>query len=211
MADIIQGAQQFQGSAFEERQDLFSKLASGQTPLTLFITCSDSRIDPNLLTQTDPGELFVIRNAGNIVPRYDSNRATSEAATIEYAVKALEIPNIVVCGHSKCGAMGGLLDLDHLDALPMVKSYLMPEPAADRVREQFPDATEDSLLNKTIQENVLVQLENLRTHPCVTEAIEAGKLTLHGWVYQFETGDVYVHQAEPAGFVSIREDAGEFA
>ncbi|MBD3676419.1 MAG: carbonic anhydrase [Planctomycetaceae bacterium] len=210
MDKFIQGVHNFQGQPFSEKQSLFAELANGQSPRALLITCSDSRIVPNLVTQTDPGELFVIRNAGNLVPRYQAGQFTSEAGTIEYAVKALEVPNIIVCGHSRCGAMGGLLDLDHLDALPVVKSMLSRETAAQRAKDKHPDASGDELLKLTIQENVLVQIENLKTHPSVAAAVESGKLTLHGWVYQFETGDVFIHDQDSPAFASVRESGGVF-
>ena len=211
MDNFIQGIQNFQGKPFSEKESLFAQLANGQSPQALIITCSDSRIVPNLVTQTDPGELFVIRNAGNLVPKYREGQFTSEAGTIEYAVSALEVPNIIVCGHSKCGAMGGLLDLDQLDALPVVKSMLTGETAAVRAKEKHPEASGEELLKYTIQENVLVQIENLKTHPSVAAAIDAGRLALHGWVYQFETGDVFVHGQDSTTFASIRDDGGTFA
>lgn len=210
MEKIIRGVHEFQGQPFAEKAELFNELASGQSPRSLVITCSDSRIVPNLVTQTNPGELFVIRNAGNLVPRYEEGHPTNEGGTIEYAVNALQIPNIIVCGHSKCGAMGGLLDLDHLDALPVVKGMLTGEPAGDRAKEKHPSAEGDELLKYTIQENVMVQLENLKTHPCVAEALAAGRLQLHGWVYQFETGDIFVQNEQVESFASLRDDGSAF-
>jgi carbonic anhydrase len=211
MDKIIRGVHEFQGHPFSEKESLFSELASGQSPRSLFVTCSDSRVVPNLVTQTNPGELFVIRNAGNLVPKYEQDQPTSEAATIEYAVNALKVPNIIICGHSRCGAMGGLLALDQLDALPVVQSLLSKETAADRVREKNPNASAEDLLKYTIQENVLVQIENLKTHPCVTAAIDEGRLSLHGWVYQFETGDVFIHSDRSSSFASVRESGEAFA
>lgn len=109
MQKLIEGLHQFQNSVFGTQRELFERLAHGQTPETLFITCSDSRINPNLLTQTEPGELFILRNAGNIVPPYSTSQG-GEAATIEFAVAGLNVRDIIICGHSHCGAMKGLLD-----------------------------------------------------------------------------------------------------
>jgi len=210
MEKIIRGVHEFQGRPFAEQETLFAELASGQSPRSLVITCSDSRVVPNLVTQTHPGELFVIRNAGNLVPRYEAGRATTEGATIEYAVSALQVPNIIICGHSRCGAMGGLLDLEHLDALPVVQALLSTETAAERAKQNHPEAEGDNLLKYTIQENVRVQLENLKTHPCVKDALEAGRLQLHGWVYQFETGDVFVQKDDEENFASLRDAKAQF-
>lgn len=204
MQNLIRGVRDYQHSDFEAQRGLFSKLAGGQQPETLFITCSDSRIDPNQLTHTKPGELFVLRNAGNIVPPYKTGQG-AEAATIEYAVQALQIEHIVICGHTKCGAMGGLLDLSSLTPLPAVRNWLRhSEPALVTLQSKYSDEQGDSLLNAAIKENVLLQLKHLRTHPTVAEAEAAGKLKLHGWVYQFETGDVFVQHDANDMFVSVR-------
>ena len=123
MQKLIEGTRHFQHTIFDTQKALFEQLSQGQQPLALFITCSDSRIDPNLLTQTQPGELFVIRNAGNIVPTYGA-ASGGEAGTIEYAVAALKVKDIIVCGHSFCGAMNGLLHPETLGALPAVQDWL---------------------------------------------------------------------------------------
>lgn len=204
MEKLLQGIKEFQENIFESLKDTFDTLAKGQQPETLFITCSDSRIDPNLVTQTKPGELFVIRNAGNMIPPYSPSCATGEAATVEYAVSALGVKEIIVCGHSQCGAMGGLLDLDHLDALPTVKSWLGNAASTlSTVKQKYPDATGDELLAHTIQSNVLAQLDNLRTHPSVAAAVATGNLKLTGWVYRFETGEVFRYNEETRLYSSV--------
>ncbi|WP_166821227.1 carbonic anhydrase [Thalassoroseus pseudoceratinae] len=206
MQKLVDGIHKFKSESFSQDQKLFETLAEGQNPLALFITCSDSRIDPNLLTQTKPGELFIQRTAGNIVPPYGSVFA-GEACTIEYAVVALGIKDIIICGHSHCGAMGGLLDLDSLDKMPAVKAYLKHAEATRRiVDENYTHLTDPAeRLTLTIEENVLVQLENLRTHPSVAAAISRGDLKLHGWVYKFETGDVFGYNPEENAFLPIED------
>ena len=169
------------------------------------ITCSDSRIAPNLLTQTKPGELFVLRNAGNIVPRY-GDLDGGEAAPIEYAVAALQVNDIIICGHSKCGAMGGLLNPDGLKQLPAVKSWLTHAEGTARImKEKYDHVTDDAeRLTTTVEENVLVQIGNLRTHPTVADAVAGGSLKLHGWVYRFETGDVFAYDPESGQFKPMK-------
>ena len=192
MQKLVEGVHQFQENVFSSKQALFERLAGGQQPLALFITCSDSRIDPCLLTQTQPGELFILRNAGNIVPPYGQGSG-GEAATIEYAVCALKVKDIIVCGHSHCGAMNGLLHPEQLGELPAVRQWLTHAESTARImKENYQHITEAApRLTATVEENVLVQLENLRTHPSVAAALARDELKLHGWVYKFETGQVF--------------------
>ncbi len=205
MKKLFDGIHKFQKHVFSTKQGMFEKLAEGQHPLALFITCSDSRINPHLLTQTEPGELFVLRNAGNIVPAYRADDGGGEAATIEYAVNVLGVQHIIVCGHSHCGAMSGLLDMTQLDQLPAVRSWLSHcEPVLkilDEKDTQYIDAA--ARLMATVEGNVVVQLEHLRTHPAVAEAIKEEKLNLHGWVYKFESGQVFGCDSSDGRFVPI--------
>jgi carbonic anhydrase len=209
MEKIIRGIHHFQNTIFSSQRELFRRLATGQQPEALFITCSDSRILPNLLTQTKPGELFILRNAGNIVPPHGAANG-GEGATIEYAVTALGIRDIIVCGHSHCGAMHGLLNQEKLTQMPSVVNWLQHAEATRRiVEEKYPEQTgEDRVLN-AVKENVLVQLENLRTHPSVAAGLALGKLTLHAWVYQIETGSVFAYDPEQRQFTRIEEVAGK--
>lgn len=192
MQKIVQGIHQFQSDLFSEQQSLFEGLVDGQSPLALFITCSDSRIDPSLLTQTDPGELFILRNAGNIVPSYGAFEG-GEAATIEYAVSVLGVKDIIICGHSHCGAMDGLINQSQLEKLPAVRAWLAHAESTHRiVEENYGHITEPTArLTAAVEENVLVQLEQLRTHPSVAAALSRKAINLHGWVYKFETGQVF--------------------
>jgi carbonic anhydrase len=206
MQKLVEGIHQFQRNMLGERQEMFARLAKGQQPLALFITCSDSRIDPSLLMQADPGELFILRTAGNIVPAYGAV-AGGEAATIEYAVAVLKVQDIVICGHSHCGAMTALLNPEQVVGLPAVEALLRHAEATRRIiRENYAHITEPrARLMATIEENVLVQLENLRTHPSVAAAMSRHDVRLHGWVYKFETGEVFAYQPDQQQFSALSE------
>ncbi|MBD1808047.1 MAG: carbonic anhydrase [Symplocastrum torsivum CPER-KK1] len=196
MKRLIQGLHQFQTNYFTEHRDLFELLSQGQHPRVLFITCSDSRIDPNLMTQAEPGEMFIIRNAGNIIPPYNATNG-GEGAAVEYAIHALGIEEIIVCGHSHCGAMKGLLQIGKLaEEMPAVYEWLKHAEATRRaVKEHYQEYEGEELLNATIKENVLTQLENLRTYPVIYSRLKSGKLQIHGWFYEIETGEVLEYNA----------------
>ncbi len=208
MRKLIDGIQRFQQDVVPTEKQLFEELANGQHPVALFITCSDSRVDPNLVTQTKPGEIFVLRTAGNIVPPYDALHS-GEAATIEYAVKVLKVPDIIVCGHSHCGAVAGLLKPASIETLPAVRDVLKyADKTALVMREEFGDVTEPAeRLTVGVQQNVLNQIENLRTHPSVAEALDAKALEIHGWVYAFESGVVTTYDPSSKRFVDVAEGA----
>jgi carbonic anhydrase len=204
MHRLLPGIRKFHRKVFPQCREHFEQLVSGQQPSTLFITCSDSRIVPDLLTQTEPGELFVLRNAGNLVPPY-SAEFSGEAATIEYAVKALQVQEIVVCGHSHCGAITGVLRPELIQGLPAVERWLIH---AEKVRqeilnERLPTDSDDDALTMAIKANVLVQLEHLRTYPAIVEAESSGTLSLSGCFYRFETGEVTLFDADAQRFVSV--------
>jgi carbonic anhydrase len=167
MQRLIQGIHRFQQETFKPQHELFSRLAKGQNPETLFITCSDSRIDPNLLTKSNPGELFILRNAGNIIPSHGSGNS-GEAATIEFAVAGLGVKDIIVCGHSHCGAMKALMHPEDVKNMPSLCQWLTHAQTTQRiVQENYSHLDDEKRLTVTIEENVLVQLENLRTLPSV--------------------------------------------
>lgn len=208
MQKLVAGIHHFQANVFTSEREFFERMAHGQTPETLFITCSDSRINPNLLTNTRPGELFILRNAGNIIPPWGAANG-GEGATIEYAVAVLGVRDIIVCGHSHCGAMKGLLDLDALGDLPAVRNWLGHAESTRRImRENYEHLEGDALVTATVQENVLAQLENLRTHPTVAARLARGELRLHGWVYKIEAGEVFSYDVTQEQFVSVSEIAG---
>lgn len=205
MQRIIQGVFRFQKEVFPGKQQLFKSLAESQNPRALFITCADSRVVPDLIAQTAPGDLFICRNAGNIIPPYaEMNGGVS--ATIEYAVMALKIPNIIVCGHSDCGAMRAVLHPEKLRDMPVIAAWLKHAESARRVaKEKHPHLSGDDLFNATIEENVISQIHNLRTHPSVAAGVARGTLRLYGWVYGISTGQVSTYDAESGVFVPLSD------
>jgi carbonic anhydrase len=211
MQRLIQGIHHFQNNLFGSQRELFERLAQGQTPEVLFITCSDSRINPNLLTQTEPGELFILRNAGNIVPPYDAVQG-GEAATIEFAVAGLGVKDIIICGHSHCGAMNALIEPLSGEDYPALNHWLAHAESTRRIiHDKYADRTGPGLLMATIQENVLTQMEHLRTHPVAASALAQGKLKLHGWVYKIETGEVFGFDPTIDQFQLLTEQRNEIS
>lgn len=206
MQKLVSGIHHFQETVFGPKERLFKRLANGQNPPAMFITCSDSRICPNMLTQTEPGELFILRNAGNIIPPYGAGSG-GEAATIEYAVAVLKVQDIIICAHSHCGAMQALMDPSLTEELPAVRGWLGHAEATRRIiRENYSHIEPGrNQLMATIEENVLVQLENLRTHPTVLAAVARGDLKLHGWVYKFETGQVFEYSPQREEYLPLDE------
>lgn len=210
---LIAGVHQFQNNVFKSHRDFFERLADGQAPTGLFITCSDSRVNPNLITQTEPGELFIVRNVGNIVPTFSPNTADgSTAAAIEFAVSQLNVPYIIICGHSHCGAMKGMLHPESVKTMPSVAGWLAHSESARRiVQENYPDLNDDAKLNIAIQENVLCQVENLRTHPSVAVRMARGDLQIYAWVYKLETGQVFAYDPQNGQFAPISEKSSNSA
>ena len=194
MDKVVQGVLNFRQNVYPQNKDLFGTLAGGQNPDILFVTCSDSRIDPNLLTGSAPGDLFICRNAGNIIPPH-SNETGGMTASIEYAVAVLGVRHIIICGHTDCGAIKGALDMNQLKGLPHVKEWLGHcRSAMEIVRERNNIAHDQCLghehLNEAIEENVLQQVQHIRTHPIVAAKLATNKVQIHGWVYNIESGDI---------------------
>ncbi|GHG89995.1 carbonic anhydrase [Streptomyces lanatus] len=182
---------------FGQRPEEFAKLAEGQSPQVLFITCSDSRVVPALITGARPGELFELRTAGNIVPPYTAGHPTSEAATLEYAVEVLGVRDIVVCGHSHCGAVGALVRGEDLDAVPAVRDWLAqaePRPTG---------AVQDPEVAEGVQAHVLTQLLRLRSYPFIAKKLKERQLSLHAWYYEVHKGTVRAHSAETDAFEAL--------
>jgi carbonic anhydrase len=201
---LISGVAKFQREVYPTKKARFQKLAKGQNPEVLFITCADSRIDPSMVTQTEPGELFICRNAGNIVPPH-SNQTGSMTASIEFAVAALGVSHIVVCGHTDCGAMKGAIAPEKLDDLPHVREWLGHCRAAREVVKERCGEVHGEHLEDVTRENVLLQLQHLRTHPAVAAKLATGKITLHGWVYNIETGGIESYNSATGEFAPIDE------
>ncbi len=204
MEKLVEGFKKFQSDVFNAKRELFAKLSEGQAPRALFITCSDSRVDPTLLTQAEPGELFILRNAGNVVPSYGGGVIGGNTATIEYAVAVLGVKHVIVCGHTDCGVIKALLHPESVKDLPAVRSWMEQAETTRRiVEENYADRTGDVLLIKAIQENVRVQLDHLKTHPTVAVRLRRGGLTLHGWVYSISTGDIWAYDEGKGLFESL--------
>ena len=202
MQEIIDGFLKFQRDVFPVRKELFRKLATSQTPRTLFISCSDSRMVPELVTQREPGDLFVIRNAGNIVPSFGPEPG-GVSATVEYAVAALGVTDVVICGHSDCGAMTAVATCKCLDHMPAVANWLRYADSAKLVNESRDHASEHERIDSMVRENVIAQLNNLKTHPSVALALAQGRLNLHGWVYDIESGSIDALDGTTRQFVSL--------
>jgi len=203
MQKLLDGIVKFKRNDFEAHKDLFHELKEAQKPHTLFITCCDSRIDPNRITGTLPGEMFIIRNIANIVPPYrvtDEYVATTSA--IEYAVLALEVDNIIVCGHSNCGGCAAALNpSDKLKELPNTRKWLeLARPVRERVLTELIDECEEARDWMMEQANVIEQLKHLMTFPFIQNKVLAGTLTVGGWYYIIETGEIYIYDKESSEF-----------
>ncbi len=209
MPKITRGIVRFKTEIYPQRKELFDQLARGQNPEALFITCSDSRIDPNLLVQTEPGELFIIRNAGNIVPPYSTNTGGT-TASIEYAVAILGVKHIVICGHSECGAMHGVLNPELVKDLPHVRKWLsFSHTAYQIIQEKAPELPQDKKLELLIEENVLLQMRHLQTHAHVAAKLATNKIQLHGWTYDIGSGQVKAYDEAKACFMPVEERYAE--
>ncbi len=202
MKDLIKGLREFQSNYVPEHKALLKELAQGQHPRVLFITCSDSRVQPELMTQSDLGDLFVIRNAGNIVPPYGATNG-GEGATIEYAIKSLDIQHIVVCGHTTCGAMKGLLQIGELEAkMPLVYNWLKhTEGTREMVEENYGHLGKQEKLATLVAENVLTQIDNLRTYPAVRSHLRKEEVMIHGWIYNIVDGSVLTYDRKSRTFI----------
>lgn len=194
---FLGGISRFQQHVYPQQQDLFERLALGQRPEALFVTCADSRIDPCLLTQTKPGDLFICRVIGNIVPPYP-DAIGGVSATIEYAVGVLRVPEVIVCGHTDCGVMRGALNPDALNAYPSVTAWLRYA----KVDRREPNPSPEFLL-ALAENNVVQQLQSLRSHPAVAARLEQGDLALHGWVYHIGSGAVTAYDAQSRKFEAL--------
>lgn len=207
MKKLLKGLREFQSNYFSTHKQLFEELAHGQSPRVLFVTCSDSRIDPNLITNAQVGELFVIRNAGNIIPPFGAANG-GEGAAVEYAVQALGVEHVIVCGHSHCGAMKGLMKRSSLEEeLPLVYDWLKHAESTRRLlKESYGELEGEQLMDVAVAENVLTQIENLRTYPVIHSRLHQKRLHLHAWVYHIETGEVLEYDALRHAFVTPDEN-----
>ncbi len=207
MRKLYKGIHKFQESYFKKEEEFFKRLSKEQETEVLFITCSDSRVDPNLVTQSRPGELFIVRNVGNIIPPYDAIKdKNSVAAAIEFAVLSLKVKDIIVCGHSNCGAMEALYkDERELTNMPHLKDWLkLADSVRNIVLKHYPETSAEIRQRITEEENVLCQLHNIQTYPFVREALDSGALHLHGWYYNIAIGKIYAYDTDADMFKEVR-------
>jgi carbonic anhydrase len=203
MERLIEGHRRFLAEAFPARRDQFHLLAEGQQPETLFVTCADSRIVPDLILQSQPGDLFICRNAGNVIPRA-GEPAGGVSATIEYAVEVLRVRHVIVCGHSDCGVIRALMNPERLTGLNSVKDWLQHvEPAWAYVDEVERNAGELTRHTALTHANVLVQLDNLRTHDYIRRALAEARLQVHGWYYDILSGRIERYDEARGRFVDF--------
>jgi carbonic anhydrase len=190
LAKVLRGVAKFQKEAFPQRRAIFERLRSQQQPIAMFFTCADSRVIPTLLLQNEPGEIFIERTPGNIVPKY-TDQIAGVTASMEYAAQALRVPVIIVCGHSDCGVMKAVLHPETASGMPALQSWMRNSlPARERLLRDNPGATEEQKLRLVTEYNVLTQIENLKTHPSVEARLAKGDLEVHGWVYDIASGTV---------------------
>lgn len=195
--DIEQGVLHFRKRLFPFRQDRYEELAEHQDAQILFITCSDLYVEPTDLCDADPGDMFVDRTPGSLVPIYDGEQRSAISASIEYAVAALHVTDIIICGHSDCGALKALLYPEKLAALPAVERWMhYADAAIAQVRANHAGQDEHTLLQRLIEQSVVTQMGHMETHPSVQKRMREGTLRLHGWVYEIHTGEV--HRYDPA-------------
>jgi carbonic anhydrase len=202
---LAAGIHHFQANYFASNQRLFEQLAeAGQRPETLFITCSDSRIVPNLITTAAPGDLFIVRNVGNIVPSVERGVLGGVSAAIQYAVEVLEVPDVIVCGHTGCGAIAAILQPHRIAHLPFVSRWLAESARIPQlIEERYGHLQGEARMTAAVQENVLVQLENLRSFDFVARRLDSGALKMSGWVFKIATGEVFDYDPISGQFLQL--------
>ena len=205
MEELVHGYRRFHSEVLPQKRELYQSLADGQSPKYMFITCCDSRLDPIEFTGSEPGDMFVERSVGNIIPLPHTSE-TESSASIEYAIGVLKVKHIVVCGHSNCGAMKALLNPTSLANLPIVAAWISNAGLTrETVSAKYPGLEGDELLDATIHENGLRQLEHLRPQPSVIKALKEGAIEIHGWVFEVERGRVVEYDRSSGGFLPLLE------
>jgi carbonic anhydrase len=199
------GIHHFHANYFESHRKFFEELAAvGQRPETLFITCCDSRVVPTLITTTAPGELFIVRNVGNIVPSVERGVLGGVSAAIEYAVEVLQVGHVIVCGHTNCGAIDAILNPERVSHLPFVSRWLGESSRIPTlIKERYGDLQGEARMTAAVQENVLVQLENLRSFEFVRRRLDSGALAMSGWVFRIATGDIFDYEPISGQFLQL--------
>jgi len=200
LAKIVQGVAKFQREVYPAQRQLFEKMKHGQQPIAMFFTCADSRVDPAMLMQSRPGEIFIERTPGNIAPKY-SDHVGGVTASVEYALLALHVPLIIVCGHTDCGVVKALLEPEQAAGMPALQSWMRHSLASrERLLREDRDTPTEEKLGLLTEYNVLTQLENLKTHPAVAAALSRGDLALQGWVYDIAAGSISAAEPESGRF-----------
>jgi len=200
LAKIVHGVAKFQREVYPGQRQLFEQVKYGQQPIAMFFTCADSRVDPAMLMQSRPGEIFIERTPGNIAPKY-SDHVGGVTASVEYAVLALHVPLIIVCGHSDCGVVKALLEPERAAEMPALQSWMRHALASrERLLREHRDISTEEKLRLLTEYNVLTQLENLQTHPAVAAALSRGELALQGWVYDIAAGSISAADADSGRF-----------
>jgi carbonic anhydrase len=210
MQQLIAGVHKFRNDEFGNYRKLFRKLSQeGQNPHTLFITCSDSRVLAELITQSKPGDLFVVKNIGNIVPPSNvAGDTNSTAAAIEFAVENLRVSDIVICGHSQCGAISALLGQPHVgDSMPHLRDWLnLAAPVLETLKNEYRHLHDhEARCTAAAEENVLYGLDNLHSYPCVQDRLADGRLQLHGWFFKIATAEMFIYDPETRQFAPLAE------
>jgi carbonic anhydrase len=209
MPRFAAGVVHFEKAVYPAKRDLFERLAGGQSPDALFVACSDSRVETAMVTQTEPGELFICRNAGNIIPPY-SEQTGGMTASIEYAMEVLQVPHAVICGHTQCGAMAGAMQLESVAHLPHVSRWLGYAKAAVAAADALGEGLgEEERMLLLTEQNVLLQMQHLRTHPAVAARLARRELVIHGWIYDIASGHVSAYHEPDCRFVPVEEHYGE--
>jgi carbonic anhydrase len=205
------GIRRFQTEVYPRNVETYVRaVKEPQRPLALFVACADSRIDPVEITQSEPGSLFVLRNIGNMVPAY-GEMLGGVSAVVEYAVSALKVKHVVVCGHTDCGAMGALIQPDAMDEMPAVKNWMNNAAAALSVTKSLAKAEDrpEAFVRRLTEENVLLQMQHIRTHPSVAGAMAREELTISGWVYDIGTGQVRISEDGGRVFHPVLAESGK--
>lgn len=210
MRNLLAGIHTFRRDGFGSQRSLMQRLAvDGQRPQIALVSCSDSRVLPEMFTQAAPGDIFLVRNAGNIVPSPSSiSDAPGEAASLEFAVEVLRVRDVVVCGHTGCGAVEAILNPESIAGLPNLERWLLSSQETGRiVRERYAHLEGKALMRVAVAEHVLVQLEHLRALPFIARRLEEPDFSVHGWVYDIATGDVSVYDVVAEEFVPLEATA----
>lgn len=206
MRRLIEGYQHFAHDLFPGRRDHYKLLSDRQSPRWLFITCSDSRVVPDLILSTEPGDLFIIRNAGNVVPPEGPETYGGVSATIEYAVEVLKVRHIILCGHSDCGAIKAALDHVALEQLPKARLWLSHVEDAFKFKQPLnPADGPQAELASLIRGNVLAQVQSMCTHPAIIHALAENRIQIHAWYYDILSGRVERYDDEQQRFVNLTE------